>query len=266
MALLDYKFPRYCKDAGMSSRAKNTLIEFCELQASIGSSDTPDAPMELTASLRIEPAELENEKGTFLATIGAIRAFLKLEFDGLEISPGPRFGDLVRGDVTTKTSLTTTATGSTKLNVSGDLTVAASGDLPKAGAALGAGISKDVTTTLQQETTIEQKRSPVRAMAGGRWEVYEDGKKPLQGAYLQNQVLCGLEAINGANRKALSVVVEVKQRDLTFKRSLKGCLSKLSLTDAKLANILIAKSIAEHGAPGKYNGTIKLSQVDLGDE
>lgn len=79
------------------SNRTNAIPEFIELRAMLAEDEDTGKPKYLRVDLRIQPSDLEDEDGNVLAVISIVRAVLCLNLDGLDVAPGTRLGEPVKG-------------------------------------------------------------------------------------------------------------------------------------------------------------------------
>ncbi|NPV19375.1 hypothetical protein [Bradyrhizobium aeschynomenes] len=237
----------------------NSLPDLIELIARVGNDDDI-ASKEVRVELRINSLTLTTDD-CFEFTVQLERANLCLDLDGLEVVPKSRFGEPIKpNDVSVEHKLTNEKTQSGE--ISGNLQV----DINlQPTASIGGKVAGSATSRTTESVSSQQTYNFLRVKARGNltWEISEPGdlSKPLGDTYLNDDVLCKLNATPGANMLAVKLVAFARKRDIKITPTSK--LSRFSFKSKnheRLFTALVAKSLAHTQTNG---GTITFSMSEI---
>jgi hypothetical protein len=202
------------------------------------------------------------------------RVWLALTLDGFEDVPGSHFGEreskqpiAIEHKLTVETTKQVEASSKIEGAFSVDATGAIKASASVNGTASGSIGAKTSEAIVAQHTT---KVAPVVAKGNLTWEVTEPtlsgGRVALDGPYLQNEVLCKVEATKGANMLAVQLAAYVRQRDIKVStKSLMNTFGFKNWNQERMMSALIGKALSHT----KNNGgivTFSISEVILDDE
>lgn len=202
------------------------------------------------------------------------RVWLALTLDGLDDVPGSHFGEREsRQPITIEHKLTVETTKQVEASskVEGAFAVEATGAIKASaivnGSASGSIGAKTSETIVAQNIT---KVAPVVAKGNLTWEVTEPtlsgSRVALDGPYLNNEVLCKVEAIKGANMLAVQLATYVRQRDIKIStKSLLNTFGFKNWNQERMMTALIGKAIS-HTMNNGGLVTFSISEVILDDD
>lgn len=248
----------------MTVSNENPLPDLVEFLIEVTRPNQTDQKLTIFADLRIAPAEIHEDPICFLVKVK--RLILNFDGDGLRIASGSRFGEMTKQNtIETKTVLfansKSSKEGDVKLNV--DREKIGHGDL----LAIRAVGSRNYDIETREEVTERQPRLRMRTLPNSRWELREPQDAPLDGTYLEHELLCSVEPSTGSNRRALQIRIICHQSDLELV-PMGGLLDRVSITKQRMAAIVVAKSISntEKSNSGNYRGKIVIAQSEYCDE
>ncbi|MHB0784401.1 hypothetical protein [Bradyrhizobium sp. 5.13L] len=242
----------------------NSLPDLIEIITRVRNGNEPD-DREVRVELRIDSITLATDERLEF-TVELNRASLSLDLDGLEVVPQSRHGEPTKpNDVSVEHKLTRESTkqaeagGSAELNLSSQPSAALSGKL-----------SGSVASKTTESMSAQQTYSLLRVKARGnlRWEVSEpgDGNKALSDTYLNDDVLCKVKALPGANRLAVKLAAFARKRDIRVTPISK--LSKFSFKSKnheKMLSALIGKALSHADSNGGIL-TFSVSEIVVEDD
>lgn len=257
------------------SRNENPFPDLVEVTAALVPTEEAAGHYELSIELRVHPCEIEEEIGRISVEI--FEATLSLDIGGLNIVPKTRFGQPVLATVIHRdvqfeetTNISTDNETSHAFKASGSAAVSISG--PKLeGKTEGKREAKEKSssgTTLKKTTTEEAEFHRIKAIGNDNWKLSMEGKKPLDGVFIDNEPLCKLAAISGNNRIYAETQLVVKQRHM--KTELIG-RKKIpffgTINQAKIAEIVMKKSLHGTISPGKpFDGLLIFARTESSSE
>ncbi|MCK1524753.1 hypothetical protein [Bradyrhizobium sp. 17] len=243
---------------------RNAVPELIEVLMRVGSVE--DGNREVRAELRVHNISLTTDEAVEFS-VELDRAVLALDLDGLEIVPKSRHGEPTKqNDVQFEHKMTDERSRQGEISASAEGTL---GVQPSASFAAKASGSAGVKVT--ESITAQQTQSLLRVKARGNltWEVTEPmiggGSKPLDDTYLNDDVLCKVRALPGANLLAVKLEAFARKRDLRITP-----LSKLSRfkfaskNHEKMVGALIAKSLPNQSGNGVV--IFSVSEVVIEDD
>lgn len=237
---------------------QNKITDLVELFLRVAGQGEDGA--EVRVDLRIASADIDAEDGTMSFSVSLKKAWLSMDVNGVTPEPGTRHGEPKKeNEVQLKSKVSTE--DRTEVGVQAGVNVCASPTKADASLNLGAKAakgSKELVATSSAETTTHMR---VKARGGLSWEIAEARPQPLDGTYLENEVLCRVTALPGANSKSIELLAYAKQKDLIL--DLKSGGSKIpfkSNNHEKMLKILIAKALSATGS--RYAGKIDFSKSE----
>lgn len=251
---------------------QNPLADLVELKSKLSSPDEMDDRRHLVVELRIQPDEIEEERlGTF--TVAIEEALLAVDFYGLEVVPRTRHGQDDPGGKTTRSvEREITETSTTQAGKCGgfeaSVGASAAGPIGKLGLNRSSSTNDGETLVAREKESFSKNHHPVKAMSNDRWRITMPDRVPLDAAFLDDNSLCQVTAVRGANRLAVVSRVSVKQKHLilNLERNTSIIPRSLSNNQTKLMKILVAKSLHEGQKTDKYAGEIVFSRSTISDE
>jgi hypothetical protein len=199
------------------------------------------------------------------------KATLDLELTGLEPLSRTRLGEPLRELAVTEkqaTNAKTVASGKVAAHAGISLTELVPANLRLSA---DAAIEAKVTVTTTSKADVSEYR--VKARPGDTWEVSEpllktasgrvrDTQPVLDGTYLEDQTLCQVKQLPGANMLSVGLSASAKQRDIALDLTTQSFRHNfVNTSQKKLFNILIARSLGFVGP--KYAGIVKLSSSEI---
>lgn len=192
--------------------------------------------------------------------IGFKCAELYLDLDGVEITPGSRFGDQ-RVDAVATVSLKESLKASTS-----------SATLTKGGFDLDptkllASASHEGSKSVARESNVEKehlrKEYRISARPNRLWLLEGPNGGPLVNTYFAGDLLCKIRPLVNSNRRVAKIVLLARKKDVHFSLQKKiGIVSKLcggNINLDRVFSVLLAKSI---GNDRKINqGYIEVSSI-----
>ncbi|WGT48902.1 hypothetical protein [Thioclava nitratireducens] len=240
-------------------KTENSIPEICELGIRLDQVETVKGDLRCIAEFRLYNGDLPI--GDHECQVSISKATISIELEGLEPSPGTRFGEPRKNNSVPVKSVTTRETSR-----SGAVNFAGSASLKgaKGSASAKFDASSQEGKAVEADDSYEHLR--VRALPQLRWEVSEHDGKALDGTYLEEDQLVALQRTDRANRTSFRASVTVKQRDLLIAQIADSeravdFFSRLNTSQRRLLDIFIAKSLSSalnYKTP--YRGEIKLSE------
>jgi hypothetical protein len=196
------------------------------------------------------------------------RANLSLDLDGFEVVPTSRYGEPSKpNDVSVERKLTneTTLQGELSGSAEGTLGMQPSGSITSK--VSGSAGSKSVASATAQQT---ERLLRVKARGNLRWEVTEpelNGATSVLGdTYLNDDVLCKISALPGANLLAVKLEAFARKRDIRITpRTKLGKFSFKSRNHEIMLNAVIAKALSHDRANGGLL-TFSISEIIVEDD
>lgn len=254
---IDYRYPD--GDVSMMPpKTLNAIPELVDLRIRVQRANDQDGRSQLHADLRVGRAEIEDERTPF--DVQVKRLTLDLGLEGFLIAPATRFGEPIKENVV-RVKRTATSESSGKATFGGTLSLKV--DRSSANPSIGADVTgtRETSTNEKIEHTSEEVFFRVRAIPNDRWEIREPNGTELSATYLNDDKLCELEPIIGANWRSLCARIICNQRDLSF--DFKGVVARLTTNKSRLLGVVVAKAISNDR---QYKGRLILSQVEHLDE
>jgi hypothetical protein len=253
------------------SRNENPFPDLVEVTATLVSTEEAASNYDLLVELRVHPCEIEEEIGTISVEI--FEATLSLDIGGVNIVPKTKFGQPVLAAVIHRdvqfeetTNISTDNETSQALKGSGSAAFSISG--PKLeGKTEGKQEAKEKSssgTTLKKSTTEEAEFHRIKAMGNDNWKISMEGKKPLDGVFIDNEPLCKLSPTAGGNRIYAATELVVKQRHMNTELvSPKKAGFFRTNNQVKIASIVMKKSLNSIISPGKrFDGTLIFAKTE----
>jgi hypothetical protein len=196
--------------------------------------------------------------------VGFRVAELYLELDGVEITPGSRFGDhRVDPVVSQNLKETSKASISKNTNTKGGMST----DLKS----LSMNSSHDRATSIVREDVVAQESSKreyrISARPNNLWLLEGPDGGALVDTYFAGDLLCKIRPIDKSNRHGAKIVLIARKRHIMHSCPEKkaGLLSKLYSGNTNLDRVfgvLLAKSIGNSEKYGKYQDYIEISSIN----
>lgn len=248
---------------------RNSLPDLIEVITRVVSSNEP-GDKDIRVELRINSVTLvADDCLEFIVQLD--KANLSLDLDGAEVAPKSRYGEPIKSnDLAVEHKLTNERTRQAELSGNAELNLS-----HQPSAALNAKASGSIASKVTESVSAQQNYNLFRVKARGNltWEVSEpsdSGIKPLSDTYLNDEVLCKIKAVPGANRLAVKLDAFARKRDIRVTPVEK--ISKLSkwagfrsTNHEKMFNALVAKALDS----SKSNGGIlifSVSEIVIEDE
>ncbi|MEX6507722.1 hypothetical protein [Jiella sp. M17.18] len=240
----------------------NPVADLSDMQSSVGHRE--DDKVDFKVELTFGSSEIPLDGRIF--EVAVRKAVLRLQYEGVDIDPGSRYGQRkLENEISTSVTTTDKSTGqisasaAAKAKASGSATTMPAADLS---AEAGASASYSRERSQSRVTDHVTKTHRVTALGGDRWQLQEPADKAvLDGTYIHSDPLCTFTAISGANRHGISAIVSVRQRDLNIVPNPdRMALIGRTKTRDKLIAILLAKAIHRHlEAEETYQGLVDVS-------
>lgn len=230
---------------------QNSLPELIEVIMRVVKSNEDDS-RDVRTELRVHAITLEAD-GCMEFQVELDRAHLSLDLDGFEVIPKTRHGEPTKtNNVAVEHKLTKEQTreGQISVGIEANLGVQPSGSA--SGKMSGSAGAKQVHSMSAQQTHTLLR---VKARGNLSWEITEPlltgGTKSLDDTYLNDDVLCKIRALPGANRLAVKLAAFARKRDIKVTpRSKLGVFVAKSKNHEKMLNAVIAKAISHKEANG----------------
>jgi hypothetical protein len=244
---------------GLMANDRNTLPDLIEVITRLANGNEPDSK-EIRVELRINSVTLvADDDLEFVVQLD--RANLALDLDGFEVIPKSRHGEPVKpNDVSVEHKMTNQHTRKGEISGSAELKLS-----QKPSASLGMKAAGSAASTLTESVSSKEKYNLLRVKARGNltWEVSEPAEigKPLADTYLNDDVLCRIKALPGANMLAVRLDAFARKRDIKITPVSK--LSKFTFKSnnhEKMFNALVAKSLGHNNGNG---GILMLSVSEI---
>ncbi len=241
---------------------KNAFPDLIEVLLRVPRGSNKEDIHDVRVELRINSLSLETDDNLeFLIELD--RANLSLDLDGLEVMPKTRHGEPTKqNDVSIDHKLTNQKT------VNSDLSGKLEGKLGnQPSATLSASMSGNVGSKTVESVSSKQTHKLLRVKARGNltWEITEPlingGATPLADTYLNDDVLCKVKAVEGANQLAVRLESFARKRDIRITPRTKGKIFEFkSKNHEKVFKTLVAKSI---GSSETNGGTLTFSVSEV---
>ena len=242
------------------SRSESPFPDLVEVTAALVSTEEAASNYELSVELRVHPCEIEEEIGRISVEI--FEATLSLDIGGVTIAPKTRFGQpvlaaIIRRDVQLEETTNISTDNETSQAVKGSGSAAFSISGPKVeGKIEGKQEAKEKSSSgnaVKKSTTEEVEFHRIKAIGNDNWKLSMEGKKPLDGVFIDNEPLCKLSAIAGSNRIYAETKLVVKQRHMKTEliAPKKTTIFFRTNNRAKIAEIVMKKSLHSTISPGK---------------
>lgn len=255
-----------------NSDDQNPLIHLVELKTRLAPKDDVAGNHDLLVELRINPDEIKEDKvGTISVKI--LEAMLSLNFSGLKAVAKTKHGQEETGGKTRKElqrEIVTSTSSETekKRGIDASVNASVAGPGAKAGISRSSSEHNAESLTQRESETVTEDFYPVRSQSGDRWKVSSKDGMPLDRAFLDDDRLCEVSEVRGANRKGVVSSLAVKEKHLKIELEQRASVftSPLSTTQQALMRIIIAKSLHERSESGEYSGYVVFSQSTISDE
>ncbi|WP_164632690.1 hypothetical protein [Rhodopseudomonas sp. WA056] len=243
---------------------RNSLPELIEVITRISNSNEPEN-REIRVELRVNSVTLvADDSLEFVVQLE--RANLAIDLDGFEVVPKSRHGEPTKpNDVSVEREMRNEKTQKGEISGNAELTLA-----QNPSGSLGLKAAGSVASTHTESHNSKETYSFLRVKARGNltWEVSEPGdtRKVLDDTYLNDDVLCKIKALPGANMLAVRLDAFARKRDIRITPLSK--LSKFtfkSTNHEKMFNALVAKSLAQSKANGGIL-TFSVSEITVEDD
>lgn len=243
---------------------QNALPDLIEVITRVQNGNEPES-REVRVELRIDSVTLAaDECLEFVVELN--RANLSLDLDGFEVVPKSRHGEPAKpNDVSVEHKLTKESTKQAEVGGSAELNLSS-----QPSAALSAKASGSVASKTTESMSAQQTYSLLRVKARGnlRWEISEpgDGSRALGDTYLNDDVLCRIKALPGANMLAVKLAAFARKRDIRVTPVSK--LSKFSFKSKnheKMLNALVGKALSHSDGNGGIL-TFSVSEIIVEDD
>lgn len=253
------------------SEHQNPLADLVELKTQLAPKEGGDMAHEVLAELRVHPYEIEEPFGTIGIEIS--EAILSLQFSGLEVVPGTKFGNPVVGSKTQQEvhlERTVTISSDRVRTRSGGVGLGASTGGLEGKVELSRGASDQTGQAISERTnrTDVVEHHHVKAIGNDNWKISGGPNGPLDGVYINHQSLCEVSPIANANRVGVETEFIVRQRHL--KAEMTGdqwwLTSIVSTNQKKIAKVLIAKSLHETASDKAFDGKFIFAKSHSFDE
>lgn len=244
---------------------QNAIVELVELLLRVTGENGKIGDFGVRVDLRIAAADLDGPNGLSF-NVGLKKAGLSLDLSGLNVSPGTRQGEPIKpNEVAIKQKMSSERVVENEAIARIDAALNASTSKMEAGLGIkaGAGAKHSTKGKTTVSTTASENASHIRVKArgGDNWEVSEPHPGHLDGTYLNDEVLCRVVAIAGANSHRIELCAYAKQKDLVLNVTHNGSkIPFLSTNHEKMLKILIGKAISASGS--QYAGTITFSRSE----
>ncbi|WP_439402597.1 hypothetical protein ACNJYA_09280 [Bradyrhizobium sp. DASA03068] len=243
---------------------QNALPDLIEVITRVQNGNEPEN-REVRVELRIDSVTLAAD-ACLEFVVELNRANLSLDLDGFEVVPKSRHGEPTKpNDVSVEHKLTKESTKQAEAGATAELNLSS-----QPSAALNAKGSGNVASKTIESMSAQQTYSLLRVKARGnlRWEVSEpgDGDKPLGDTYLNDDVLCKIKALPGANMLAVKLAAFARKRDIRVTPVSK--VSKLafkSKNHEKMLNALVGKALSHSESNGGII-TFSVSEIVVEDD
>lgn len=246
------------------SNDQNSLPDLIEVITRVANSNEPNNK-EIRVELRINSVTLvADDNLEFVVQLD--RASLAMDLDGLEVVPKSRHGEPIKpNDVSIEHKMTNQQTRKGEVSGHAELNLS-----QKPSGSLGMKAAGSAASTLTESVSSKEKYNLLRVKARGNltWEVSEPAEigKPLDDTYLNDDVLCKVKALPGANMLAVRLDTFARKRDIKITPVSK--LSKFafkSTNHEKMFNALVAKSLGHNIGNGGIV-TFSVSEITIEDE
>lgn len=255
------------REAGSAPQwsTSNNLIELAEMNIDAKRVDAAiSGETDLILDLRFGLGSIEINGQEI--DIGFKCAELYLDLDGIEITPGSRFGDHRVDAVAIHTF-----TESSKTSVS--KTATTKGGVTIEPTNLSANVSRDQSASLEREDAFAhdsvKNEYRISARPNGLWLLEGPNGGPLTNTYFVGDILCKLRPKDKSNRRGAKIVLLARKKNIHFSPPDKkvGIFSKLSggnINLDRVFGVLLAKSIGVEKADAKQ-GYIEVSSIRNND-
>lgn len=243
---------------------RNSLPDLIEVIMRVANGNEPDN-REIRVELRVNSVTLvADDNLEFVVQLE--RASLAMDLDGFEVVPKSRHGEPTKpNDVSVEHERTNQKTRKGEISGATDLTLSCN---PSGSVAMKA--SGSAGSTLTESFSSKETYNLLRVKARGNltWEISEPGEagKALDDTYLNDDVLCRIKTLPGANMLAVRLDTFARKRDIRITPISK--LSKFafkSTNHEKMFNALVAKAISHNRANGGIL-TFSVSEITIEDD
>lgn len=240
----------------------NSLPELIEVIMRVTNSNEP-SNREVRVELRIDSVALVTDDNVEFV-VQLERASLAMDLDGFEVVPKSRHGEPIKpNDVSIEHKMTSQQVRKGEIAGQADLKLG-----PKPTGSIGLKAGGSAASTLTESVSSKEKYNLLRVKARGNltWEVSEPAEegRTLGDTYLNDDVLCKIKALPGANMLAVRLDAFARKRDIKLVPAKKSKFSFKSTNHEKMFNALIAKSLGHN----KGNGgivTFSISEITIED-
>lgn len=244
------------------SELSNHVADLVEIALQISESSRPRKDLPLQVDLRVGKAEAT--LGDYEVSASVSRLFLALDLIGHDIVMKSRFGEPTKEPrIESESTFRSVVRSSAEAQAEVGFKIG-SGNSSAALSAGGKGQMEYKHTEDRKNKTTEIFYR-VQALPNNMWKVEEYGGAPLEGTYLNGDVLCKVKVLNGANHSSISVHVYAKPRDIIIDitKEAGGFLAQLTTNKKKLLQQWIKIKALEFDANEQY---VTLSLAALGYE
>lgn len=243
----------------------NTLIELAEINIDTKRVDAAiSGETDLILDLRFGLGSIEIAGQEIY--IGFKCAELYLDLDGVEITPGSRFGDHRVEAVATQTFKESSKTSVSKI-------AATKGGIAVEPTKLSANLSRDESSSLAREDALAhdtvKNEYRISARPNGLWLLEGPNGGPLVNTYFAGDLLCKIRPKDNSNRRGTKIVLLARKSHIHFSPPEKkiGVISKLcgnNINLDRVFGVLLAKSIGGDRVDIK-KGYIEVSSISNND-
>jgi hypothetical protein len=243
---------------------RNSLPDLIEVITRVANSNEPESK-EVRVELRVNSVTLVADD-TLEFVVQLDKANLALDLDGFEVVPKSRHGEPIKpNDVSVEHKIVNERNRQREVSGNAELSIS-----HQPSGSLGGKISGSAASKTTESTSFQQTYSLLRVKARGNltWEVAEpdEGSKPLGDTYLNDDVLCRIKALPGANMLAVKLDAFARKRDIRITPVSKlKTFSFKSTNHEKMFNALVAKALEST----KSNGgilTFCVSEITVEDD